>query len=145
MKDSRQPYSATMPITIGGVTAPPSRAALCVTPCAMPRSLAGSQNVKARVAVGKAPPSPMPRMKRNTSSEAMPQAKPHRIVAIAQMMLSTASTRRGPNLSAHQPPMICIAAYGYAKAEKISPSSVGDRPNSLRMNGPATAMLTRSM
>ena len=109
-KDSRQPYHATIPITTGGATAPPRRAKLCVMPCAKPRSVIGNQNVKARVAVGNAPPSPMPRTKRNAISAPSPQAKPHRIVAAAQIRLSTVSTSLGPNLSAHQPPKICIAA-----------------------------------
>ncbi|MCY1235637.1 hypothetical protein D9M68_934960 [compost metagenome] len=42
-KASRHPAVATMASTIGGVIAPPSRAKLCVMPCAKPRSATGIQ------------------------------------------------------------------------------------------------------
>ena len=108
--------------TMDGVIAPPRRAKLCVMPCAKPRSRTGSQNVKARVAVGNAPPSPAPTRRRNTTSEATLHDNPVMIVADAHKRLKTASTRRGPNRSDSQPPTICVPAYGYAKAEKMSPS-----------------------
>ncbi|OLE82909.1 MAG: hypothetical protein AUF76_07775 [Acidobacteria bacterium 13_1_20CM_2_65_9] len=38
-----------------------------------------------------------------------------------------------------------MAAYGYANAEKMRPSSVGVSPSSFRSIGPATEMFTRSM
>src|SRR5262249_28218281 len=130
--------------TSGGVAAPPSRAKLWVTPCAKPRSRTGSHQVNARVADGKAPPSPTPTRRRNASSEPTLHEKPVKMVAAAHNRLSAARTRRGPNRSAAHPPTICIAAYGYANAEKISPSWIGVRPRSLRISGPATEMLTRS-
>ena len=55
------------------------------------------------------------------------------------------STRRGPNRSDSQPPTICMPAYGYANAEKMSPSWVGVSPSSFRSVGAATEMFTRSM
>ena len=145
MNASRHPYRATIARTIGGVTAPPSRAKLWVMPCAKPRSRTGSQQVNARVAVGNAPPSPTPTSMRNATSDATLHDKPVRMVAAAHSRLSTASTRRGPNRSDIQPPTICMAAYGYANAEKMSPSSVGVSPSSFRIVGPATEMFTRSM
>ena len=61
-----------------------------------------------------------------------------------QSTVNAASTRRGPSRSESHPPRICIAAYGYANAEKISPSSVGVSASSLLMSGPATEIFTRS-
>src|SRR4029453_4514196 len=144
MNDVRHPYRATTASTIGGVTAPPSLAQLCVMPCAKPRSRAGNHQVNARVAVGKAPPSPRPASTRQTTSDSTLQDAPVRMVAAAHSELSTARTRRGPNRSDAHPPAICIAAYGYAKAEKISPSSIGVSPRSFRIAGPATEIFTRS-
>jgi hypothetical protein len=109
MNDARHPYRATTASTMGGVTAPPSRAQLCVMPCAKPRSRAGSHQVNARVAVGNAPPSPMPTSTRQTTSDSTLQDRPVRMVAAAQSKLSAARTRRGPNRSDAHPPAICIA------------------------------------
>src|SRR5579864_1100840 len=144
MNDVRHPYRATTASTIGGVTAPPSLAQLCVTPWAKPRSRGGSHQVNARVAVGNAPPSPMPTSTRQTTSDSTLHDRPVRIVAAAHSELSAVRTQRGPNRSDAQPPAICIAAYGYAKAEKIMPSSIGVSPRSFRIAGPATEMFTRS-
>ena len=107
---------------MGGVIAPPRRAKLWVMPCAKPRSRTGSQKVKARVAVGNAPPSPAPTSSRKTTSDATLHDNPVMIVADAHSRLKIASTRRGPNRSDSQPPTICIPAYGYANAEKTNPS-----------------------
>src|SRR5262249_44974966 len=144
MNDARHPYRATTASTIGGVTAPPSRAQLCVMPCAKPRSRTGSHQVNARLAAGKAPPSPMPTSTPQTTRDPMPQERPGTVVAAAHNELRGARTRRGPNRSDAHPPATCIAAYGYANAEKISPSSIGVSPRSFRIAGPATEMFTRS-
>ncbi len=74
----------------------------------------------------------------------MPHERPVRIVPAAHTRLSAARTRRGPKRSAAHPPAICIAAYGYANAEKRMPSWIGVRPRSRRISGPATEMFTRS-
>ena len=95
-KAARQPQSATMPTTRGGAAAPPSLAKLCVTPCAMPRSCDGNQKVMARVAAGKAPPSPRPTMMRTTISDSAPLTAPVSKVAADQMTQSRKRTRRGP-------------------------------------------------
>jgi len=66
------------------------------------------------------------------------------MVAVAHSRLSAASTRRGrtdPTSTAGD----LHRAYGYANAEKTSPSSVGVSPRSFRIVGPATEMFTRSM
>src|SRR5437773_1658573 len=135
----------TIATTIGGVTAPPSRDAPCVRPCAKPRRLIGIQCRNARVAAAKAPPSPTPTRNRHTINADTPVATPVITVATLQSALNSARLARGPNLSASQPPGICMNAYEYANAEKMTPSWVGLRPISFRMNGPATEMLTRSM
>src|SRR5579864_3616470 len=119
MNNVRHPYRATTASTIGGVTAPPSLAQLCVMPWAKPRSRGGSHQVNARVAVGNAPPSPMPTSTRQTTSDSTLHDRPVRIVAAAHSELSAVRTQRGPNRSDAQPPAICIA-------------------------GPATEMFTRS-
>src|SRR5436189_48978 len=97
----------------------------------------GSHQVNARVAAGKAPPSPTPTSSRHATSDAMPHERPVRIVPAAHTRLSAARTRRGPKRSAAHPPAICIAAYGYANAEKRMPSWIGVRPRSRRTSGAA--------
>jgi hypothetical protein len=68
-----------------------------VMPCAKPRSRTGCHHVNARVAVGNAPPSPMPTSTRQTTSEATLQDRPVSVVAPAHSRLNATRTRRGPN------------------------------------------------
>ncbi len=76
MKDMRQETYANNPATRSGVSALPSLAAACVMPWANPQLRAGIQSAIARVAVGKAAPSPKPNASRTATSEANPPARP---------------------------------------------------------------------
>ena len=60
----------------GGVTALPNRAKACVIPCAQPRWSGRIQFARARVAVGKAGPSPIPSTSRAQNSDTRPPTSP---------------------------------------------------------------------
>src|SRR5262245_25908002 len=105
-KTLRQPKFAISATAIGGVNAAPRRAPECVMPCAKPRSLAGSQNESARVAVGNAPASPIPKRNRMTYIDHLPRANEVAAVKADHQRTITANTRRGPNQSPNHPPGI---------------------------------------
>src|SRR5438093_517717 len=85
----------TIQTTIGGVTAPPSRDAPCVRPCAKPRRLIGIQCKNARVAAANAPPSPTPTRNRHTINAGTPVATPLITVATLHSALNSERLRRG--------------------------------------------------
>src|SRR5215813_12771533 len=105
-KTLRQPKPAISATAIGGVNAAPRRAPECVMPCAKPLSPAGSQNESARVAVGNAPASPIPKKNRTTYIDHLPRANEVAAVKADHQKTNIASTRRGPNRSPSQPPGI---------------------------------------
>src|SRR5262245_62357173 len=92
-----QPKPAISATAIGGVNAAPRRAPECVMPCAKPLSPAGSQNESARVAVGNAPASPIPKRNRTTYIDLLPRASEVAAVKAEHQKKNIASTRRGPN------------------------------------------------
>ena len=112
MNDPRHATIAISQATIGGVTAFPSRANACVSPCAKPRRPTGVQLCIARVATGNVAPSPMPTSRRQKNSDMRPPAKPVRIVALAQIRPHRNSVRRGPKRSPIHPPKIWNIRYG---------------------------------
>src|SRR5215510_14569078 len=113
---------------IGGVNAAPKRAPECVTPCAKPRSLAGSQNESARVAVGNAPASPIPKRNRTTYIDHLPRASAVMAVKADHQRAIAANIRRGPNRSPSQPPGIRKSAYDKLNPLKIQPSVTLSKP-----------------
>ena len=84
--------------------AAPSREPACVMPCAKPRSAGSIQRDSERVAMGNAPDSPTPKMKRMATMDAAFQAKVVREVNILHQVTIIASARRGPILSPNQAP-----------------------------------------
>jgi hypothetical protein len=104
-KEPRQDTNARSAVTRGGVNALPIRAAACTMPCAKPQFPAGVQLAMARVAVGKAAPSPKPTARRIAMSDARPPAAPVKAVETATMIQQAVKTSQAPNLSATQPPM----------------------------------------
>ena len=93
-----------IPATSGGVIAFPIRAHECVMPCANPHFSAGVQVDIARVAVGKAGPSPKPKAIRAAISDMKPPVSPVSTVEIAAITQQVASTKRAPKRSASHPP-----------------------------------------
>ena len=75
-------------------------------PCAKPRSAGSIQRDSERVAMGNAPDSPMPKMKRMATIDAAFQAKVVREVKILHQVTMIARARRGPILSPNQAPGI---------------------------------------
>ena len=73
-------------------------------PCAKPQLASGVQIAMARVAVGKAAPSPIPSASRAANNEASPPTAP--VVAVAAQTISPQTPRvaRAPNVSPSQPP-----------------------------------------
>src|ERR1700681_995170 len=65
----RHPYRSIITTTRAGVKAAPTRDAACVSPCAKPRSVGSIQRESERVAIGKAPASPMPKKNRHSPME----------------------------------------------------------------------------
>ncbi len=69
---------------------------------------------------------------------------PVRTVNADHQIIRRASTRRGPYRSPSVPPTICSRPYVYAKAEKIRPIVVFEKPNSWMIFGAVTEIVTRS-
>src|SRR5690242_712013 len=103
--EPRQDVHTSSPAIIGGVKAFPSRAKECVIPCAEPQRASGSQLVIARVAVGKAAPSPNPSARRNAKREAKPLARLVSTVAAATIAQQAANVNLAPQRSPIHPPM----------------------------------------
>ena len=103
---ARQPHWAIIHTTSIGVSAPPSREPAWVTPCAQPRSDGSIQRDSERVAIGKAPASPMPNRKRMTIIEVAFHDTTVRAVKVDHHSTTPASALRGPNRSPSQPPGI---------------------------------------
>src|SRR5664280_1745922 len=99
----RHPQSAMIATTITGVRPPATRAQACVIPPANPRSVVGSQWEKARVALGKAPASLMPKKPRTTTIETKFQAKAVTPVKNDHSSTSMDKILRGPYLSPSMP------------------------------------------
>src|SRR5437763_3386714 len=99
-KEPRQDPNASSAVTRGGVNALPIRAEACTMPCAKPQLPDGVQLAMARVAVGKAAPSPNPTARRIATSDARPPAAPVKAVDPATMMQQAVKTSQAPNLSA---------------------------------------------
>ena len=127
------------------MNAPLTRVASQRIACARSRSFTGSQVVKTRVMFGNAPASPAPKSPRVIASDHPFHAQP--VAAVKKDHHSTIriSTRRGPMRSPSQPPGISKTAYAQPNADSAQPSSIVDRPSSLRMLGAATPMPTRSI
>src|ERR1051325_10476401 len=102
--------------TSSGVNAPPQRALNHTMPCARTRSAAGSQMLNALVMFGKQPASPMPKKKRQTTSDAMFHAQPVAAVKADHITTTRISTLRGPSTSPSQPPGISNSAYAQPNA-----------------------------
>ena len=82
--------------TSAGVIAPPSREPACVAPWAKPRSVGNIQRESDRVAIGKAPASPMPKRKRITAIDPALQANTVAQVKMDHQLTIRVSARRGP-------------------------------------------------
>src|ERR1700737_641515 len=95
--ETRHETQIRSPAINGGVNALPMRANECVIPCAEPHCPSGVQLAIARVAVGKAAPSPKPNARRITMRDARPLAAPVSIVAMATTAQLTARVSRAPN------------------------------------------------
>src|SRR5207237_565697 len=80
-KTHRQLATPRMAAMAGGATTAPAAVPALIIPIAVDRSLAGNHSETALVAAGKPPPSPIPKRKRQTSSEQKPVARP--CVAVA--------------------------------------------------------------
>src|SRR5580698_1641684 len=106
INEPRHDHHATSAAIITGLIAFPNRENECVMPWAKPRLLAGIQLASARVAVGNAEPSPTPSRSRAISSDIAPSTYPSITVAADQIAPQINSVRRGPSLSASQPPTI---------------------------------------
>src|SRR5262249_4334554 len=99
MKAARQPHRPATQTVRGGVSAEPRRENAWVKPCAKPRSVAGTQNVIARVAVGNAPASPIPKKNRATQKPVAVLAAIINAVSADQYSANVPSIRLGPNRS----------------------------------------------
>ena len=99
----RQPKRMTRNPESGKATEPASREPVWAIPCAKPRSRMGIQRAMARLAVGKAPASPIPNRKRITISETAFQAAPVAAVKRDHHATRIESTRLAPMRSASQP------------------------------------------
>ena len=83
--------------------------------------------VRSEIALKEAPgktPSPMPNIKRMTSSAPKPQARPVKPVKTDHTIMAIAMIFRVPILSANTPPGSCENAYAMKKADINSPSCV---------------------
>lgn len=96
-------------MTTNGVKAPPRRVAAQMKPCARPTFSLGNQRLITPVEQGDEPASPTPNMKRMTSSEAKPPAKPVRQVNADHQSTISVSTLRWPWRSPKAPIGICIS------------------------------------
>ena len=130
---------------IGGANAPPQRPKAHISACALMRSPTGSQADSMRVRLGKQPASPVPNMKRITSSEPRFQAAPVNAVNSDHSNTTWVRMRRTPSLSPIRPMGISIRAYEAANTLKTQPISVLVRLNSLVMYGAAAEIATRWM
>src|ERR1700677_3481060 len=95
-----------MSTTKTGVRAPPNREPACVAPWAKPRSVGNIQRESDRVAMGKAPASPVPKRKRINAIDPALQAKTVAQVKRDHQVTIHVSVRRGPKRSPNQPPGI---------------------------------------
>src|SRR5215471_456781 len=102
MNGTRQPYRTSMNTTNGGVNAPPNREPACVKPCTNPRSAGRTQRDSDRVAIGKAPASPIPKRKRIVAMDPALQAPAVMEVKTDHHATIEAKARRGPIQSPSQ-------------------------------------------
>ena len=109
-KLARQPSHAINATINGGVSAPPARVPMMMSPCAAPRSSAGIQLLKLRDMFGNAPASPTPKRNRITRRDAKFQAVPVNAVNADHHNTMRAMTFRGPITSPSQPLGISKAA-----------------------------------
>src|SRR5260221_3230183 len=123
-KEPRQVTSAASAAISGGVTALPKREKEWVMPWAKPNRASGIQLVIARVAVGKAAPSPKPRASRAASSAANPPAAPVSTVAAQTTRPQIPRVRRAPKRLPSQPPTSWNSAQGMAKGENNKASAL---------------------
>ena len=123
----------------------PTREAAWVTPCAKPRSVGSIQPERDRVAMGKAPASPIPKKKRKIPIAAAFHANAVSEVKIDHQTTTTDSARRPPIRSPSHPPGIWNRAYPHRKEAKIHPMVIMEKPISLWITGTAEARFTRSM
>ena len=81
--EGRQERSAISPETTSAVDQWPTREKVCVIPCAKAHRPIGVHTDMARVAVGKAAPSPMPSSIRARNNDASPPTAPGSLTAVA--------------------------------------------------------------
>src|SRR5258708_39293692 len=93
-------------MTTAGATAAPNRAPECWNPCPKARRFNGSQGTSERDPAGKAAASPAPNNSRVAAKEIALKDIAVAAVKIDHHTMATASTARGPNRSANQPPGI---------------------------------------
>src|SRR6202453_3327375 len=134
-----------MSTTKTGVRAPPKREPACVAPCAKPRSVGNIQRESDRVAIGKAPASPIPKRKRINAIDPALQASTVAQVNRDHHVTMSVSARRGPIRSPSQPPGIWKIAYAHWNELRIHPMVTMEKPNSFWMDGTAEEMTTRSI
>src|SRR3954462_2144325 len=133
----------------GGVTPAPTPTPAKMMPLARPRSADGIQAATTQLDAGYMTALPMPNVKRiamRIGRTAVNEGYTHVINAVNTAHQRTAmdSVRRGPILSASQPPGVWKRAYPRTKALKTQPSWRFVRPKSLAMACPAMETLTRS-
>jgi hypothetical protein len=114
----RQLTRSSSATTIGWVAAPPSAAAINVSPKALPRSRTGSQRENARERLGSTPASPMPKSQRKVTSDPKPVAAPVAAVMADHQSTMRVRVTRAPKRSASQPLGISKSAYASVKALK---------------------------
>src|SRR5690348_340547 len=98
----RQPKRAISATANTGVKAPPRREPACVAPCAKPRSAGSIQRESERVAMGKAPASPIPKRNRHTAIDIADQVKGVKAVKADHQITTPARARRAPSRSPNQ-------------------------------------------